>query len=110
VSVIGPVFEPDRLYLTRGRDFKWAYRLVDCDGNPVDFPKGRLYFEFAELGDGLEPVVWEFGIEGDVASLKVESELADLIPDRTRWQLVFLADGEPVGGDPVSLGSVKVQR
>lgn len=109
MSVIGPVFEPDRLYLTRGRDFKWAYKLVDPAGAPVPFPAGRLYFEFE-----LDPVefqhIWEFGIEADTASLKVESEVADTIPDRTRWQLVFLADGEPVGGDPIALGTVKVQR
>lgn len=107
MSVIGPVFEPDKLFLTRGRDFKWAYKLVDTAGEPVDFPAGRLYFELATCPD---VTVWEFGIEGDTASLKVEHEQADLVPDRTRWQLVFLADGEPAGGDPIALGTVKIQK
>lgn len=106
MSVIGPVFAPDKLYLTRGRDFKWAYKLVDVDGNPVDFPAGKLYFEL--LTDPL--LEWEFSIDGDEAVLKIESEITDTIPDRTKWQLVFLPEGEAAGGDPVALGTVKVQR
>ena len=106
MSVIGPVFQPDKLYLTRGRDFKWAYQLVDKDNTPVDFPPGKLYFEFET-----SPVtVWDFTIDGDVASIKIEHEAADLIPDRTKWQLVFLHEAEPAGGDPISIGVVKVQR
>ena len=106
MSVIGPVFAPDKLFLTRGRDFKWAYKLVDCDGVATDFPPGRLYFELSN-----DPMtVWEFAIDGDVATIKVESEEADLIPNRTKWQLVFLPDGEAEGGDPVALGVVQVQK
>ena len=106
MSVIGPVFIPDKLYLTRGRDFKWAYKLVDCDGVATDFPAGRLYFELST-----DPLTtWEFSIDGDVATIKVESEEADLIANRTKWQLVFLPDGEDEGGDPVALGTVQVQK
>jgi hypothetical protein len=105
VSVIGPVFAPDKLYLTRGRDFKWAYKLVDVDGVETDFPPGELFFEIL-----LYPVLkWPFSITGSEAVLKIESEEADLIPNRTKWQLVFLPEGEPAGGDPVALGTVKVQ-
>lgn len=106
MSVIGPVFEPDKMYLTTGRDFKWAYRLVDKDGVSVDFPPGRLYFELATCP---EPVQWDFVIDGSVASIKVEHEVADLIPNRTRFQLVFLHEAEPAGGDPISLGTVQRQ-
>ncbi len=106
MSVIGPVFEPDRLYLTCGRDFKWAYQLVDKTGVPVDFPAGRLYFEFC-LPDGNE--VWDFTIDGPNAVVKVEHEISDTIPDRTKFQLVFLHEAEPAGGDPISLGTVKRQ-
>ena len=106
MSVIGPVFAPDKLFLTRGRDFKWAYKLVDCDGVATDFPPGRLYFEIST-----DPLtLWDFTIDGDVASIKVESEEADLIPNRTKWRLVFLPDGEAEGGDPVALGVVQVQK
>lgn len=106
MSVIGPVFEPDKLFLTTGRDFKWAYQLVDKDNVPVDFPAGRLYLEFATCPD---PVVADFVIDGSVATIKIEHEVADTIPNRTKFQLVFLHEGEPAGGDPVSIGSVQRQ-
>lgn len=106
MSVIGAVFEPDRLFLTTGRDFKWAYQLVSPEGEPVDFPAGRLYFE---LGTCPEPTVWEFTIDGSSAVIKVEHEIADTIPNRTRFQLVFLHEGEAAGGDPISLGTVQRQ-
>jgi hypothetical protein len=106
LSVIGPVFQPDKLFLTTGRDFKWAYQLVDADNNPVDYPAGKLYFEFFTCD---EPTVWNFVIDGSVASIKVEHEQADLIPTRTKFQLVFLHENEPAGGDPISLGSVQRQ-
>ena len=52
---------------------------------------------------------WAFSIVGSLASLKVESEAADLIQPRTHWQLVFLPDGELAGGDPIARGRVTVQ-
>jgi hypothetical protein len=107
LSVIGPVFQPDKLFLTTGRDFKWAYQLVDAAGVPVDFPAGKLYFEFFTCDD--VPAVWDFVIDGSVASIKVEHEIADNIPNRTKFQLVFLHESEPAGGDPISLGSVQRQ-
>lgn len=105
MSVIGPVFAPDKLYLTRGRDFKWAYKLVDTAGVEQPFPAGRLYLELATT----PLTTWEFVISGAEAVVKVEHEVADLIPNRTKWQLVFLPENEPAGGDPVALGTVKVQ-
>ncbi|AQT28217.1 hypothetical protein SEA_JABITH_6 [Mycobacterium phage Jabith] len=50
--------------------------------------------------------IWPFIIDGTKATIKVESEEADLIPERTVWQLVFLPDGEPAGGDPITYGRV----
>ncbi len=107
MSVIGPVFQPDKLFLTTGRDFKWAYQLVDADNVPVDYPAGKLYFEFFTCDD--VPVVWEFVIDGSVASIKVEHEVADTIPNRSKFQLVFLHEAEPAGGDPISMGTVQRQ-
>ena len=52
---------------------------------------------------------WVFDIVGDTASLKVESEHLERIGNRTRWQLVFLPDGEPAGGQTVGRGVVRVQ-
>ncbi|AEJ93399.1 minor tail protein [Mycobacterium phage Benedict] len=53
---------------------------------------------------------WDFDIDGPIADLKVESEEADLVAARTRWQLVFLGDGEPAGGEPIARGLVWVQE
>lgn len=53
--------------------------------------------------------VWEFEIVGTTATIKIDSEEADLISARTHWQLVFLPDGEAAGGDPVARGRVTVQ-
>lgn len=101
---IGVKPESDTLYLWRGRDFKWNFDNLDVSGALQDFPAGELFFEL-EVG-GAEPVKWVFEILGSRATLKVESEAVDLVPDRTLWQLVFLADGEASGGDPISRGRV----
>lgn len=59
------------------------------------------------LEPGKHPLtIWDFDIAGSMATLKVESEAADKIGERTKWQLVFLANGEPAGGEPVGLGKV----
>jgi hypothetical protein len=51
---------------------------------------------------------WEFDIVGPQASIKVESELCNQIAHRTRYQLVFLPDGEDAGGWAVARGRVGV--
>lgn len=106
MAVIGPVFEPDKLFLYTGRDFKWAYQLVDKTGVPVDFPPGRLYLEFCTCPEKTE---WDFVIEGSVGTVKVEHEVADLIPNRTKFDLVFMHEGEAAGGDPITRGTVSRQ-
>jgi hypothetical protein len=59
---------------------------------------------------GRAPVtIWSFDIDGDMATIKVESEAADAIAERTKWQLTFLPEGEEAGGEAVTLGKVKVQ-
>lgn len=106
MSVIGLKLNSDTLVLTTGRDFKWNFQNLDESGNAADFPAGSLYFELSNTS----PVTqWPFTISADTATIKVESDQADLIPDRTKWQLVFLATGEAAGGDPVALGTVKRQ-
>ncbi|ASR86459.1 hypothetical protein SEA_CHANGELING_6 [Mycobacterium phage Changeling] len=59
------------------------------------------------LEPGRDPLtIWDFVIEGSTASLKIESDKADEIGERTKWQLVFLPEGEPAGGDPIARGTV----
>lgn len=54
--------------------------------------------------------IWDFDIDQDMARLKVESEDVNLITNRTKWQLVWLAAGEDAGGDPQAHGYVLVQN
>ncbi|AMS01000.1 hypothetical protein SEA_ARCHERNM_6 [Mycobacterium phage ArcherNM] len=59
------------------------------------------------LEPGRDPLtIWDFVIEGSLASLKIESDKADQIGERTKWQLVFLPEGEVAGGDPIARGTV----
>ncbi|QGH79678.1 hypothetical protein SEA_ANON_6 [Gordonia phage Anon] len=102
---IGVNVSGDTLFLWRGRDFKWNFEMLDTSNQPMDFPAGDLYFEFF-VGD--TEYVWDFDIDGSVATIKVESDDVDLIPARTTWQLVFLPEGELSGGDPVAWGSTAV--
>ncbi|QBJ01093.1 hypothetical protein PBI_ARISSANAE_6 [Mycobacterium phage Arissanae] len=50
--------------------------------------------------------VFPFTISGSSATVKIESEQADLIPHRCKWQFVQLLDGEPAGGTAKQLGRV----
>lgn len=53
---------------------------------------------------------WPFTIVDNLASIKIESEEADQIEPGIPWQLVWLADGEPAGGDAIGRGKVRVQQ
>lgn len=112
MAVIGIELAADQLVLTKGRDFRWAFENLDEAGEPIDYPAGALYFEFPTIIDGLssEPVKWPFTIAGSLATIKKESTEVAGIPGRSKWQLVFLADGEAAGGEPIARGTVKVQE
>jgi hypothetical protein len=105
MSVIGVELDPVDLVLTKGRDFRWTFENLDSSDLPVDFPSGTLYFEVATAS----PLTWTFTIVGSLASLKVESEVVNTVPSRTKWQLVFRPTGEVAGGDIVAYGTVRVQ-
>jgi hypothetical protein len=99
----GKALSDQPLFVTAGRDLELVYQLVDKDKAPVNFPAGQLFLEIS--GER-----WPFLIDGSVASLKVESEVADGFPARARWQLAFLPEGELDGGQPVALGYVRRQK
>ena len=68
----------------------------------------RVEVEVLEMGKA-PLTIWQFDIEDSFATLKVESELADQIKPRTKWQLVFIRAGETVGGEALARGTVTVQ-
>ena len=106
MSTIGVDLETSCLVLTRHRDFKFTFDFYDENGVQQPFPAGQLYFEVYQ-----SPVLkWPFTIVGAQATVKVESDVVDKVPARTRWQLVWLPDGEPAGGDPLARGLVKIQE
>lgn len=107
MAVIGVELDQDELVLTKGRDFKWAFVNLDASGAAQAFPDGTLYFE---LYTSPTPTIWTFTVAGSQALLKVESTAVDVIPSRTRWQLVFRQTGEAVGGDPLARGVVRIQE
>ncbi len=106
MSVIGVELETSQLVLTKHRDFKFSFDFKDESGAAQPFPAGELYFEIYQT-----PVLkWPFTISGSHASLTIQSEVVDKVPARTRWQLVWLPDGEAAGGDPLARGVVKIQE
>lgn len=106
-DVIGVELDTDTLVLTAGRDFRWAFELTDDHDAAVPFPAGNLFFEF--LPKGGTALRWNFVIAGSLASIKVESDQVALVGHGARWQLVWMPDGEAVGGDPWARGKVVVQ-
>jgi hypothetical protein len=83
--------------------------VADASGLTGLFDDQTIEVDTLQPGAGL-PETWQFTIDGSTARIKIESEVSDRIQPRTTWQLVFLADGEAAGGDPISRGIVKVQQ
>lgn len=102
---IGVEVDTVDLVLTKHRDFKWAFQNLDDNDNPTNFPAGTLYFE---LYHTTTPTVWAFTISGSTATIKVESEVVNTVPNRTKFQLVFRPSGETAGGDPLAKGVVRI--
>ncbi|QFG08588.1 hypothetical protein PBI_VANISOA_6 [Mycobacterium phage Vanisoa] len=50
--------------------------------------------------------IFDFEVSGAHATVKIESDEADKIGHRTKWQFVQLLDGEPEGGTALQLGRV----
>lgn len=107
MAVIGIELEQDELVLTKGRDFRWTFTNLDENGAATAFPSGSLYFE---LYTAPSTTTWTFTVVGPVATLKIESTAVDLVPARTKWQLVFKPTGEAAGGDPLARGVVRIQE
>ena len=111
-------------------DQYWNHRYtVEFVGDAADMPHPQLVGDATDLENfvtglvlapevktsvlelGQRPLTkWDFVIDGSTAELKVESEYVDRIQPRTKWQLVFLPDGEAAGGQAVARGSVTVQE
>lgn len=111
-STFGSIPDCATLELVAGGDYMWSFELRYGPshakaGQPQPFPAGSLFYRILT-----EPVEtrWPFVISGASASMKIESEDVAKVPDRTRFQLVWLPDGETAGGQVWAMGKVRVAR
>ena len=100
---VGGKVPDEPLEIVAGRDVERTRQFVDGMRKPLDFPAGSLVLEVAGAK-------FPFSIAGSVAYLKVKSEVADLWPQRSRYQIFWLPAGEAGGGQAVAIGSVRRQQ
>lgn len=87
-----------------GNDVQPALAVDDAD---LDGVNGYEDVSVTIVKPGKHPLTfWYFEIEDSLAHIKIESEETDKIADRCPWQLVFLPDGEPAGGEGIDAGRV----
>lgn len=87
-----------------GNDVQPALAVDDSDLEGVN---GYESVSVEIVKPGKHPLtIWDFEIEDSMAHIKIESEETDKIAHRTKWQLVFLPDGEPEGGEGIDAGTV----
>lgn len=112
------------LFHTVHVDFYWIHKyIVEFTGDLGIRPIPALAVNTASLTgvntpsvvvDVIDPgkhplTLWHFSIDGSMATIKIESEEVNKMADKFFWQLVFLPDGEPAGGDPLGMGEVQIQ-
>lgn len=90
----------DVMTLNRGEDFIAEFELQDAE-----FDSGtEMFYRFFEM----DPVIeWAFSVSGSSAVLKIESEEADLIPAREKWQLLMREPSDPTTETQICWGTVK---
>ena len=89
------------LLVATGGDYLWGYHYTDEKGAPLDYPEGaELYYLLGEKG---KSVKYPYTIEGDYASIKVESEVCDLWEHGTPYRLLFQEQTIPNSTEQVVL-------
>lgn len=107
-----PVREP--LNLITGDDFKWSYTWKPDGVNAENFPANReLYYEFKNGTGGAWTggSKWSYVIAGSVATIRVESDIADAMANRTAYRLVFRdTSATPTDESVLVIGNVERQE
>ncbi|QGJ88760.1 hypothetical protein SEA_YECEY3_6 [Mycobacterium phage Yecey3] len=75
------------------------------NGSSLTGANKRVQVDVIDPGKEKLTVYW-FSVAGPDATVKIDSEEADLLPHRTKWQVVHLPNGEPAGGSCVQAGRV----
>lgn len=90
----------DTMTLNWGEDFIATFELQD-DTFDAGF---EMFYRFREMNPVVE---WPFTLSGSVATCRVESEEADQIPAREKWQLMTREDSDPTTETQLVWGTVK---
>ncbi len=98
---LGVTPEKGALILATGGDFVWTYRWTPGPEDPPEFPVG------AELDLLVGESIFPFTVDADTATIKIESETADAIPDRTPFRLRFTEPTTPTTETILVYGQVK---
>ncbi|QDP44590.1 hypothetical protein SEA_NOTHINGSPECIAL_5 [Mycobacterium phage NothingSpecial] len=107
VNTVGTDFYWNRTYDIEFTGSLGLQPIPPSTANGTDLIGARKAINVSVVEPGKHPLtIWDFVIEESIASIKIESEKADEIAERVKWQLVFLPDGEPAGGDPIARGTV----
>ncbi|MFE7717471.1 hypothetical protein ACFU44_00290 [Nocardia rhizosphaerihabitans] len=72
-------------------DFEYTYEWK-VDGVSTPFPANHeLYYQFQNGSGGswTGGTKWQYVIDGALATLRIESEVANAVPDRMPYQLIF---------------------
>lgn len=90
----------DEMTLNIGEDFIAHFELIDGEFEPGF----QMFYRFFEREPAVE---WDFTIAGSNAHCRIESEEADQIPARAKWQLMTRQDGDPTTEIELCWGLVK---
>lgn len=90
----------DTMTLNKGEDFIMPFELQEGEFDPGF----EMFYRFFEL----DPIIeWPFSISGNLAVCRVESEEADLIEAREKWQLMTRENSDPTTETQLVWGTVK---
>lgn len=93
MSELGRTPEKITLVLTQGADFTQVIRTVEFEQFPVDTAVMIRFYN--DANDTTPFATWEADVTSRQAEWRVESELADAIPDRTPFRLYVSYPEEP---------------
>ncbi|MEV0247982.1 hypothetical protein AB0H76_15420 [Nocardia sp. NPDC050712] len=106
--VLGMTSAKGELPLVTGSDYQYVFHWTDPDtGEAADFPDGaELYYLIGAMSNP-SPAQWDFVIDGDTATIKKESTVADVVAHRTPFRLLFKEDTTPTTETVLVYGLVR---
>lgn len=103
---IGDELPPKVIRVTKGADRKFTIRRRDADNNPLDWD-AEVYLNIDIDKDTVERV--DAIVTGELAEMRIESTIADVVTNRTTWQAVMSEAGAPTLETPLMVGTFQRQ-